>query len=192
MCSTYSNIKYSNYDEIEVLVMLMEEISKAISKSERKKRVHKEEKQTVINQEGEILTKQINESFLTEAEPDFVKLYVEHVIHINGLPDGVKRTLNALLKLMTYENMIILNPFVKNQIKEELGYKNMQSLNNNLNKLVKSEILFRKGTGTYQMNPFLFAKGKWEDIKKIRYEVVYEEGHIKQKAHFEYEDDEKE
>lgn len=170
--------------------MLMQEMIETMNKEQRKKRKHKEEKHTIVSGEGEILEQQKHESFLTESEPDFIKLYIDHIIHVNGLPDGVKRTLNALLKLMTYENMIVLNPYVKKQITEELGYKNVQSLNNNLNKLVKSEILFRKGAGTYQMNPFLFAKGKWEDIKKIRYEVVYEANKIKQKAHFEYKEDE--
>ncbi|MNG04628.1 hypothetical protein D3C84_877730 [compost metagenome] len=91
---------------------------------------------------------------------------------------------------MTYENEIVLNAYKKKEIAAELGFNSVQSLNNNINKLVKEKIMFRKGTGTYVMNAFLFGRGNWEDIKKIRLELVYEEGVLRQKANFEYNNDE--
>lgn len=69
--------------------------------------------------------------------------------------------------------MIILNSFIKKQMTEELGYKTVQVLNNNINKLVNAEILFRKGTGTYQVNARYFGRGHWHHIQEIRLEQIY-------------------
>ena len=51
---------------------------------------------------------------------------------------------------------------------QELGYKTVQILNNNINKLVNAEILFRKGTGTYQVNARYFGRDHWHNIQEIR------------------------
>ncbi|WP_235676473.1 hypothetical protein [Bacillus mycoides] len=56
---------------------------------------------------------------------------------------------------------------------QELGYKTVQVLNNNINKLVNAEILFRKGTGTYQVNARYFGRGHWHDIQEIQLQQVY-------------------
>ncbi|WP_456303280.1 hypothetical protein, partial [Xenorhabdus doucetiae] len=72
------------------------------------------------------------------------------IVALNNLPKGLDKVINVLLKTMSYDNMIILNSFIKKQMAQELGYKTVQVLNNNINKLVNAEILFRKGTGTYQ------------------------------------------
>ncbi|MEB9552340.1 hypothetical protein P4J22_23490 [Bacillus cereus] len=56
-------------------------------------------------------------------------------------------------------NMIILNSFIKKKMAEELRYKTVQVLNNNINKLVNAEILFRHGTGTYRVNARYFGRG---------------------------------
>lgn len=58
---------------------------------------------------------------------------------------------------------------------EELGYSSVQVLNNNINKLVNAEILFRKGTGTYQVNALYFGRGHWNDIQEIRLQQRYSE-----------------
>ncbi|MBD2794797.1 hypothetical protein, partial [Xenorhabdus szentirmaii] len=83
------------------------------------------------------------------------------IIALNDLPKGLDKVINVLLKVMSYDNMIILNSFIKKQMAEELGYKTVQVLNNNINKLVNAEILFRKGTGTYQVNARYFGRGHW-------------------------------
>ena len=33
---------------------------------------------------------------------------------------------------------------------------------------------------------FLFGRGSWENIKKIRFQVIFEEGKISQRADFDY------
>lgn len=108
-----------------------------------------------------------------DKEPDYVKIYLKDIVALNDLPKGLDRVINVLLKTMAYDNMIILNSFIKKQMAEELGYKTVQVLNNNINKLVNAEILFRQGTGTYQVNARYFGRGHWHDIQEIRLQQVY-------------------
>ena len=169
--------------------LTLDQMRVLLDKSEKSKRKFKEERETVISNQGEIIEQRFQESFLAEREPDFVKLYIDTILIVNGLPNGLKSTLNVLLKHMTYSNIIILNAFIKKQIAKELNYKNVQSLNNNISKLTEGNILIRKGSGTYQVNPFLFGKGKWEDVKNIRLELVFGEEGIQQKANVEYKEE---
>ena len=122
-----------------------------------------------ITQEEELIDAYVDK------EPDYVKLYLKDIVALNDLPKGLDRVINVLLKTMSYDNMIILNSFIKKQMTEELGYKTVQVLNNNINKLVNSEILFRKGTGTYQVNALYFGRGHWNDIQEIRLQQRYSE-----------------
>lgn len=120
-----------------------------------------------IQEEEEIIDAYVDK------EPDYVKLYLKDIVALNDLPKGLDRVINVLLKTMAYDNMIILNSFIKKQMAEELGYKTVQVLNNNINKLVNAEILFRQGTGTYQVNARYFGRGHWHDIQEIRLQQVY-------------------
>lgn len=138
---------------------------------------------------GEILEEHENIEGYTEKEPDYVKLYLKDIVALNDLPKGLDRVINVLLKTMSYDNMIILNSFIKKQMTEELGYKTVQVLNNNINKLVNSGILFRKGTGTYQVNALYFGRGHWNDIKEIRLKQHYSKDGRNVEAEIVYKDD---
>ncbi|MGG3542853.1 replication/maintenance protein RepL [Priestia megaterium] len=155
----------------------------------QRKKINKEVKETVTNDDGEkLFQRHIEESYVSK-EPDYVKIYLDNILQINNLSSGIQKTLNVLLKRMAYDNIVVLNAYIKNQMAEELGFNTVQSLNNNINKLVKEGIMIRKGTGTYEMNPFLFGRGSWDNIKKIRFQVIFEEGKISQKADFDYKDE---
>lgn len=137
---------------------------------------------------GEVVEEHEHVEGYTEKEPDYVKLYLRDIIALNDLPKGLDRVINVLLKTMSYDNMIILNSFVKKQMAEELGYGSVQVLNNNINKLVNSQILFRKGTGTYQVNALYFGRGHWNDIKEIRLKQSYSENGRNVEAEIVYKD----
>ncbi|WP_460292362.1 replication/maintenance protein RepL, partial [Bacillus cereus] len=117
------------------------------------KKVSKVTKNKIIDiNTGEIQEEEEIINAYIDKEPDYVKIYLKDIVALNDLPKGLDRVINVLLKVMSYDNMIILNSFIKKQMAQELGYKTVQVLNNNINKLVNAEILFRKGTGTYQVN----------------------------------------
>ena len=104
-------------------------------------------------------------------EPPFIKLYVDDVIRLYGLPKGESRILFELIKRMNYQGEIVINATVKRDIAKILevgGGKPEQVISNSMNKLVKSDILFRKGTGVYITNSHIFAKGDGDEIQELR------------------------
>lgn len=139
---------------------------------------------------GEIKHKEEITDAYVDKEPDYVKLYLKDIVALNDLPKGLDRVINVLLKVMSYDNMIILNSFIKKQMTEELGYKSVQVLNNNINKLVNAQIIFRKGTGTYQVNALYFGRGHWTDIQEIRLQQRYSDKGKDFEAEIIYKDDE--
>ena len=109
-------------------------------------------------------------------EPPFIKLYIQDLLYLSDMPKGLTNVTYALASRSTYANprnneeglMIILNPYIKEQICKECNYKNVRSLNNDITKLVKGNIIKRLGTSTFQLNPYIFGKGEWKDIDNIR------------------------
>ena len=51
----------------------------------------------------------------------------------------------------------------------------MSSINNAITDFVKGKILYRVDVGMYNFNPFLFGKGDWQDISRLRLEVNYDD-----------------
>ncbi|PHD68088.1 replication/maintenance protein RepL [Bacillus toyonensis] len=138
------------------------------------KKVSKVTKSKIVDiNTGEIQEEEKIIDAYIDKEPDYVKIYLRDIVALNDLPKGLDRVINVLLQTMSYGNMIILNSFIKKKMTEELGYKTVQVLNNNINKLVNAEILFRQGTGTYQVNSRYFGSGHWHDIQGIRLQQVY-------------------
>lgn len=126
---------------------------------------------------GEILAENVtSQNFIDKgSEPPFIKLYIDDLILLNDLPTKSSAILWELLKNMSYDNEIALNSYRKKKIIENLDIK-MSTLNNALSSFVKKEILYRVGSGTYIPNPYLFARGSWEDISDLRMIVNYKAG----------------
>ena len=68
----------------------------------------------------------------------------------------------------------MLNSSVKKRICSRLDIK-MQTLDNALTKFVKKQILFRVEKGIFLPNPYLFAKGSWNEVKELRMVINYTE-----------------
>ena len=118
-------------------------------------------------------TGEINEEFnLTTIkipkEPPFIKLYLEDLVKLNNLPKSNSSVLYELVKLVNYNGEINLSSFSKERIVKILKIKNPKSLDNSIQKLVKTDIMKRIGRGCFLLNPSLFAKGSWNDIRRLR------------------------
>lgn len=123
---------------------------------------------------GEVLGETVTRQSVRKpgSEPKFVKFYIDDLILINELPTKSSSILWELVKLTAWENKIILNGAIKKNICSRLDIK-MSTLNNALSNFVKKEILYRLDTGIYMPNPYLFARGYWEDIEELRLIVDY-------------------
>lgn len=117
---------------------------------------------------GELIRVTKAESGRFESEPPFIKLYLNDLTVLHNLPAVAAKVLFEFAKTMNYNGEIILNDFVKSRMAEDLGFKNTQSISNYISKFIAKKILKRIGAGAYLLNPYLFAKGSWTDISKIR------------------------
>ena len=114
------------------------------------------------------------------SEPDYVKVYLDDICYLTDIPKYCGNVLKQLLKYVTYADdeiggMIInLSPYSRKVISESLGLKQVQSLTNAITALVKGKVLFKLGGGAYQLNPYLFGKGEWKDIKKLRTTITWD------------------
>ena len=109
------------------------------------------------------------------AEPAYVKLYLDCLCDLKGLSKSLNPILIELLKHMSYAGkdeefggqLIYLNSVLKRNICKVVK-RSMIRLDQALGDFCKAQILKRVARGTYQVNPYLFGKGDWKDIKNIR------------------------
>lgn len=133
---------------------------------------------SIINEYGEIVSKRANKTLSWGQEPPFIKLYLQDVLYLSDLPKRHENILFELLKRATYageqEGMqVCLSAGIKRIIAKSLGLENVRSINNSISALVKGKILYRAETGVYNFNPYLFGKGDWQDIARLRLEINY-------------------
>jgi len=137
-----------------------------------RKLVREKEEVTIDYSTGEI-TKNINTAVgFAEAEPDFVKLYLKDILYLKDLPKGLNAVLYNLIRQMNYDNEIVINSGIKRKIAIATGLA-FNTINGAISDFVKGKILIRIDVGIYKINPYLFGKGRWEDIKKIRSTIEY-------------------
>lgn len=134
----------------------------------------------VINENGEIISKRANKTLSWGAEPSYIKLYLQDVLYLSDMHKHHEKILFELLKRATYAGdeygmTVSLSAGTKRIMAKVLEIKNIRSINNALSDLVKGKILYRIDTGVYQFNPYLFGKGDWQDIARLRLEINYDE-----------------
>lgn len=129
---------------------------------------------TVDVTSGEVISNHEIKVSQKETEPPYVKMYLEDISKIYGLPEKASRLLRVLVKNMSYTNIVAMYKPIKLMICKELNYS-LNTVNAAVNDLVKQGVIIRVARGLYMVEPNLFGKGKWEDIKKIRMTVEYDE-----------------
>lgn len=63
---------------------------------------------------------------------------------------------------------VVLTPTIKRDISKELGWTHKASVDNALSHLVSMHYLYKYGCGIFRINPYIFGKGKTEDVIKLR------------------------
>ena len=135
---------------------------------------------SVLNEYGEMVSKRANQTFAWGSEPSYIKLYLQDVLYLSDMPKKHTKILYELLKRATYagdENgmQVCLSAGLKRMMMKTLGYKSIQPIDNALCDLTKGKVLYRIETGVYQFNPWLFGKGDWQDIDRLRLEINYDD-----------------
>lgn len=133
-----------------------------------KKRIISQTTTLIADKEtGEVLSNTQENIIYLPSEPSYIKLYLEDITKLNGLPKGCTDLMRCLLRKMDYDGVITLSSTSKERISEQINIK-VQSINNSIQMLVKKDIMTRCGRGEYMFNPNYFAKGDWKSIYKQR------------------------
>lgn len=127
---------------------------------------------TIDHHSGEVLGERRTQESMIEREPDYIKLYIQDLLSISGLSKSNNAVLLALLRQMNYNNQMVLIASVKRAIALELGIQ-LVTVNKAIEAFQREGILIRQDRGVYIANPYLFGRGKWEDIRQIRLTVQY-------------------
>lgn len=135
---------------------------------------------SVMNEKGEFVSKRANKTLSWGSEPAYIKLYLQDVLYLSDMPTKHSAILYELLKRASYAGdkdgmQVIINASLKRRIKETLGFKNISSVNNAITDFVKGKILYRADVGMYNFNPYLFGKGDWQDVSRLRLEISYDD-----------------
>lgn len=128
----------------------------------------------IVTETGEITKTVIQEVSVFEKEPPYVKLYLQDIGRLNGLNNSEQKLVNELVYNMGFNNIVPSYKPVKEMIAEKLGM-NYNTLDKSIKELHKKGILIRKARGLYVMDPNIFGRGSWRDIKKIRMVITYNE-----------------
>ena len=143
--------------------------------------------EVIVDSNGEVTSQESShkKTYAYPKEPNFVKLYLDHLGAFNGLQTSMSPVLYEFLKYSTYadpseENggMIL---FCNKALKEMVARTCKVSLtrvDHCITEFVKKGYMVRIKTGLYQFNPFLFGKGDWRDISKIRATYDYQTGEV--------------
>ena len=131
----------------------------------------------VDNRTGEITNEVETQIKALEREPNYVKLYLDQIVKLSEITGWTSNVLYELLGDSKYANegqIIVVNAGYKEMVAEKLGIK-PQSVTNAINALKKKEIIYKVKNGVFQLNPRIFGKGEWKDVKRLRYEVELSE-----------------
>lgn len=129
---------------------------------------------------GEYLRTQKDFVIRTESEPNFIKLYLGDIGKISGLQPNTMLLLLEFLKIMDYDNLVHVGYGRKIDMYKAIHGEatNRQItvyMHRHIGYLVKAGLLYEKVLGQYIVNPNIFGKGKWADVKKIVLQVTYSE-----------------
>ena len=125
-------------------------------------------KTTKINEVGEIIETEKEQIINFQKTDDFIMTFTKDLGYLKNLSKGEIVVFFGLLQIVNNNNEIILNSGIKKRISENFDIK-LESINVLLSQLVKKNMIIKtEEMGVYFLNVFLFGKGKWTDIKKMR------------------------
>lgn len=131
-----------------------------------------------VDENGEVRSIHREASYIIDDGPNYIRLYLDEVLStLYDLPLSCSTVLFGLLKKVSYvtsentdDSMVVyINSSLKQDILDKsAAISSVKTITNSLNLMVKKGILYRVNRAKYQLNPWLFGKGKWTDIQELR------------------------
>lgn len=123
----------------------------------------------VINESGEVVHYEETTQFVTSGD-GFIKIFDDSCLH-GELRDVSYSAVMQIIRRMGFANagqIVSLGPEVKKDIAASLRLGSDRQVERIVKKLVDCGVLRKLQRGVYQVNPFMFGKGKQEDIDALR------------------------
>jgi hypothetical protein len=138
---------------------------------ERDAYVYRRETRETVNMDtGEVIAEQRVTKQRVAREPQFVKLYLSHVLTLIDIPKGLNGILYELLRNMNYDNEIVWNQGVKMKLAEKLNCSE-SNVKKAITSFKRKGILIEQYPGVFLVNPYVFGKGSWENVHQLRLTV---------------------
>lgn len=105
-----------------------------------------------------------------QSEPPYLKLYLDGLVELRGIPLYCWPILLWLLERIPYASGDPCFEFgapMRQRAAGELHLK-ISQVNHAVSDLVKTGAILRVDRGLYRFNPLFFARGEWKDIQKLR------------------------
>jgi hypothetical protein len=129
-----------------------------------------ETRERIIDQlTGELLSDKTNVVNINKMpdEPAYIKFYIDDLSLLNKLTAGETRILLYVTSTANYQGEVLLPLAIKKRIAFNADLS-IQAVSNAITKFCVKNILKRLDTGLYELNPELFARGKWREIRERR------------------------
>lgn len=118
-------------------------------------------------------------TFRVGAEEDYVKIYFGGIHYLSDIPSDCWHFLTYLLQFvhfaedpdsisLRYSMTVTIDNTLRKQIAKAMDYKEKNSINNLITELVDGGILKRISCSLYRVNPFIFGRGKFQNILRVR------------------------
>ena len=142
-------------------------------------KIYEETNTTFDKDTGEIVISHNRQIVKIDKTPEFIMLFLK------GIPQLLDASLsNMQLKVLwvilsnyvSKNNSLNLSTAIKKQIANEIG-STYRTVTQYINELHKKGIITKinyEGSPNFFLNPNIFGKGNWFDIKKLRYETAIE------------------
>lgn len=151
-----------------------------MSKKRMQKKLFEEIETTVDNRTGEIATTRKRQVYNIEKTPEFIMLFLKGISDYmtkTNLSSGQSKVLWAILgNYVTKNNYINLSAAIKEEIAINID-STKRTVDAYIRDLIKKKLILKEyinKSPKFLLNPEIFGKGNWADIRKLRYETKLE------------------
>ena len=108
------------------------------------------------------------EGYRVLREPSYVKVYLDKLDLLKGISYKASRCLNVLLRIMNYDNDVILTKFIKEDMCISMGVS-ISTFNHSMGELIDNpnKIMIKASNNHYIINPEIYAKGVYKDVVAV-------------------------
>ena len=138
-----------------------------------KQKVMYREVNTHTDENGVVIENSQKKVIRVPKTPEFVMVFTKHLSYLNQLTQTEHNILYSILnKFVGYNNLIVFNSQVNADIMKSMNIK--KSTYSGALKGLRAKYILVEIEGFTYLNPEFFGKGNWEDIQRLRTEVVYD------------------